>query len=150
MVNYSNLVYLHDLIESIVEHDIAFIITVLQANIRDDWVRKITDVIYTSKEELLPNGKRIDVFYKVKNFKRNICIGFEIKTGNEINEGQLREELEGLRSIKDCEDSFLILIGQEDPKFNIPYYFIPISVLYQKIVDVDRILHRFIDDIKRK
>ncbi|MCI4408594.1 MAG: hypothetical protein JHC26_05845 [Thermofilum sp.] len=98
----------------------------------------------------MPNGKRIDVFYKVKNFKRNICIGFEIKLGNKINEGQLREELEGLRAIKDCEDSFLILIGQEDPKINIPYYFIPILVLYQKIVDVDRILHRFIDDIKRK
>ena len=64
------------------------------------------------------NGRRIDVFYKARNFKR-ICIGFEIKTGNEVDEKQLREEIEGLRSVEGCEESFLIVIAQEDPEYNI-------------------------------
>jgi len=142
--NYSNLVYLHDLLESIIEHDVTFVMTILQAHIEDDWVRKITYVSYTSKEELLPNGRRIDVFYKARDFKRNICLGFEVKTGNEVDEKQLREELEGLKSMKECDESFLVLVAPEDPKYNIPYYFIPLFTFQQKINDVNKILYRFI------
>jgi len=146
--SYSNLVYLHDLLESIIEHDVTFVMTILQAYIKDDWVMKITYVSYTSKEELLPNGRRVDVFYKARNFKR-ICIGFEIKTGNEVDEKQLREEIEGLRSVEGCEESFLILIAQEDPKYNIPYYFIPLSAFHQKINDVNRIIHRLVNEFEK-
>ena len=142
--SYSNLVYLHDLLESIIEHDVTFVMTLLQAHIEDDWVRKITYVSYTSKEEPLPNGRRIDVFYKARDFKRNICLGFEVKSGNEVNEKQLREEIEGLKSVKECEESFLVLVAHEDPKYNIPYYFIPLSAFQQKISEVSKILHKFI------
>jgi len=142
--SYSNLVYLHDLLESIIEHDVTFVITLLQTHIKDDWIRKITYVSYTSKEELLPNGRRIDVFYKARDFKRNICLGFEIKSGNEVDEKQLREELEGLKGMKECDENFLILVAQEDPKYNISYYFIPLSAFKQKISDVSKILHRLI------
>jgi len=142
--NYSNLVYLHDLLESIIEHDVTFVMTLLQAHIEDDWVRKITKVVYSNKEELLPNGKRIDVFYKARDFKRNICIGFEVKTGNEVNEKQLREEIEGMKNVKECDESFLILIAPEDPSYNTPYYFIPLSAFRQKICNVSKIVYRFI------
>ena len=142
--SYSNLVYLHDLLESIIEHDVTFVMTILQAHIEDDWVRKITYVSYTSKEELLPNGRRIDVFYKARDFKRNICLGFEVKTGNEVDEKQLQEELEGLKGMKECDESFLVLVAPEDPKYNIPYYFVSLSTFKQKINDVSRILHKFI------
>jgi hypothetical protein len=118
--------------------------TLLQAHIEDDWVRKIIKVVYSSKEELLPNRKRIDVFYKVTDFKKNICLGFEIKTGNEVDEKQLREEIEGLKSVEGCDESFLVLVAQEDPKYNIPYYFIPLSAFRQKISEVSKIVHRFI------
>jgi len=147
--SYSNLVYLHDLLESIIEHDVTFVMTILQAHIEDDWVRKITYVSYTNKEELLPNGRRIDVFYKARNFKR-ICIGFEVKTGNEVNEKQLREEIEGLKSVKECEESFLVLVAQEDPKYNIPYYFIPLSAFQQKINDVNKIVYRFVKEFEKR
>ena len=147
--SYSNLVYLHDLLESIIEHDVTFVVTILQAHIEDDWVRRITDVNYTNKEELLPNGRRIDVFYKARNFKRNICIGFEVKTGNEVNEKQLREEIEGLKNVEGCEESFLVLVAQEDPKYNIPYYYIPLSAFRQKINEVDKILHRFVKEFEK-
>jgi hypothetical protein len=123
--------------------------TILQAHIEDDWVRKITYVSYTNKEELLPNGRRIDVFYKARNFKR-ICIGFEVKTGNEVNEKQLREEIEGLKSVKECEESFLVLVAQEDPKYNIPYYFIPLSAFQQKINDVNKIVYRFVKEFEKR
>ena len=146
--NYSNLVYLHDLLESIIEHDVTFVVTLLQAHIKDDWVRRITNVNYTSKEELLPNGRRIDVFYKARNFRR-ICLGFEVKTGNEVNEKQLREEIEGLKSVKECEESFLVLVAQEDPKYDIPYYFIPLSAFRQKINDVNRIIHRLVNEFEK-
>ena len=142
--SYSNLVYLHDLLESIIEHDVTFVMTLLQTHIKDDWVRKITYVSYTSKEELLPNGRRIDVFYKARGFKRNICLGFEVKSGNEVDEKQLREELEGLKSMKECDESFLVLVAPEDPSYNIPYYFVSLSAFKQKISDVSKILHRFI------
>ena len=118
--------------------------TILQTHIKTDWVRRVTYVSYTSKEELLPNGKRIDVFYKARNFKTNICLGFEVKTGNEVNEKQLREEIEGMKSVKECDESFLILIAPEDPKYNIPYYFIPLFAFRQKINDVNKIVQRFI------
>ena len=147
--SYSNLVYLHDLLESIIEHDVTFVMTILQAYIKDDWVRKITYVSYTSKEELLPNGRRIDVFYRARNFKRNICLGFEVKTGNEVNEKQLREEIEGLKSVQGCEESFLVLVAQEDPEYNIPYYFIPLSAFRQKINDVNRIVHRIVNGFEK-
>jgi len=147
--SYSNLVYLHDLLESIIEHDVTFVMTILQAYIKDDWVMKITYVSYTSKEELLPNGRRVDVFYRARNFKRNICLGFEVKTGNEVNEKQLREEIEGLKSVKECEESFLVLVAQEDPKYNIPYYFIPLSAFQQKINDVNRIIHRLVNEFEK-
>jgi len=147
--SYSNLVYLHDLLESIIEHDVTFVMTILQAYIKDDWVRKITYVSYTSKEELLPNGRRVDVFYKARNFKRNICLGFEVKTGNEVNEKQLREEIEGLKSVQGCEESFLVLVAQEDPEYNIPYYFIPLSAFRQKINDVNRIVHRIVNGFEK-
>jgi len=143
----SNLVYLHDLLESIIEHDVTFVMSILQAHTQDDWVRKITYVSYTNKEELLPNGRRIDVFYKARNFKRNICLGFEVKTGNEVNEKQLREELEGLKSVKECEKSFLVLVAQKDPKYSIPYYFIPLSAFQQKINDVNKIVFRFLTSL---
>ncbi len=146
--NYSNLVYLHDLLESIIEHDVTFVVTILQAYIKDDWVRRITSVNYTTKEELLPNGRRIDVFYRARNFKR-ICIGFEIKIGNEVDEKQLREEIEGLRSVEGCEESFLILIAQEDPEYNIHYYYIPLSAFHQKINDVNRIIHRIVNGFEK-
>jgi len=147
--SYSNLVYLHDLLESIIEHDVTFVMTILQAYIKDDWVMKITYVSYTSKEELLPNGRRVDVFYRARNFKRNICLGFEVKTGNEVNEKQLREEIEGLKSVKECEESFLVLVAQEDPEYNIPYYFIPLSAFQQKINDVNRIIHRLVNEFEK-
>jgi len=147
--SYSNLVYLHDLLESIIEHDVTFVMTILQAYIKDDWVMKITYVSYTSKEELLPNGRRVDVFYKARNFKRNICLGFEVKTGNEVNEKQLREEIEGLKSVKECEESFLVLVAQEDPKYNIPYYFIPLPAFHKKINDVNRIIHRLVNEFEK-
>ncbi|MFP3170869.1 MAG: hypothetical protein RXQ98_06525 [Sulfolobaceae archaeon] len=142
--SYSNLVYLHDLLESIIEHDVTFVMTLLQTHIKDDWVRKITYVSYTSKEELLPNGRRIDVFYKARDFKRNICLGFEVKSGSEVDEKQLREELEGLKSMKECDESFLVLVAQEDPSYDIPYYFISLSTFKQKISDVSKILHKFV------
>jgi hypothetical protein len=124
--------------------------TILQAYIKDDWVMKITYVSYTSKEELLPNGRRVDVFYRTRNFKRNICLGFEVKTGNEVNEKQLREEIEGLKSVKECEESFLVLVAQEDPKYNIPYYyFIPLSAFHQKINNVNRIIHRLVNEFEK-
>jgi hypothetical protein len=122
--------------------------TILQAYIKDDWVMKITYVSYTSKEELLPNGRRVDVFYKARNFRR-ICLGFEVKTGNEVNEKQLREEIEGLKSVKECEESFLVLVAQEDPKYDIPYYFIPLSAFRQKINDVNRIIHRLVNEFEK-
>ena len=147
--SYSNLVYLHDLLESIIEHDVTFVMTILQAYIKDDWVMKITYVSYTSKEELLPNGRRVDVFYRARNFKRNICLGFEVKTGNEVNEKQLREEIEGLKSVQGCEESFLVLVAQEDPEYNIPYYFIPLSAFRQKINDVNRIVHRIVNGFEK-
>jgi hypothetical protein len=137
------------LLESIIEHDVTFVITILQAHIEDDWVRKIAFVSYTSKEELLPNGRRIDVFYRARNFKR-ICIGFEVKTGNEVDGEQLREELEGLKSIKECEESFLVLVAHEDPGYNIPYYFIPLSAFQQKINDVNKIVYRFVKEFGKK
>ena len=146
--SYSNLVYLHDLLESIIEHDVTFVMTILQAYIKDDWVMKITYVSYTSKEELLPNGRRVDVFYKARNFRR-ICLGFEVKTGNEVNEKQLREEIEGLKSVQGCEESFLVLVAQEDPEYNIPYYFIPLSAFRQKINDVNRIVHRIVNGFEK-
>ncbi|ACR42229.1 hypothetical protein [Saccharolobus islandicus] len=148
--SYSNLVYLHDLLESIIEHDVTFVMTLLQAHIEDDWVRKITYVSYTNKEEPLPNGRRIDVFYKARNFRKTLCLGFEIKTGNEVDEKQLREEMEGLKSVKECEETFLILIALEDPKYNIPYYFIPLSAFQQKINDVTKIVYRFVKEFEER
>ena len=145
--NYSNLVYLHDLLESVIKYDVTFVITLLQAYIEDEWVRKITYVNYTSKEELLPNGRKIDVFYKVKSFKKTICLGFEVKTGIEIDEKQLREESEGLKSVEGCDDSFLILIAPEDPEYELSYYFIPLSAFKQKINDVIKIIYRFVREI---
>jgi len=145
--NYSNLVYLHDLLESIIEHDTAFIITILQAHVKDEWVRKITKVVYSNKEELLPNRKRIDIFYKVMSFKKNICLGFEIKTGNEVDEKQLREEIEGLKSVEGCDESFLVLVAQEDPKYNIPYYFIPLFAFNKKINVVIELLDKFVKNL---
>ena len=148
--SYSNLVYLHDLLESIIEHDVTFVMTILQAHIEDDWVRKITKVVYSSKEELLPNRKRIDVFYRVTDFKKNICLGFEIKTGNEVDEKQLREEIEGLKSVEGCDESFLVLVAQEDPRYNIPYYFIPLSAFRQKINEVSKIVYRFVKEFEKR
>ncbi|WP_016732267.1 hypothetical protein [Saccharolobus islandicus] len=71
--SYSNLVYLHDLLESIIEHDVTFVMTLLQAHIEDDWVRKITYVSYTNKEEPLPNGRRIDVFIRLGTSEK-LCV----------------------------------------------------------------------------
>ena len=142
--------YLHDLLESIIEHDVTFVMTLLQTHIKDDWVRKITYVSYTSKEELLPNGRRIDVFYEARDFKRNICLGFEVKTGNEVDEKQLREELEGLKSIKECDESFLVLVAPEDPSYNIPYYFIPLSAFQQKISEVSKLVYRFVKEFEKR
>jgi hypothetical protein len=146
--NFSNLVYLHDLLESIIEHDTTFVITILQAYTKDEWVRKITKVVYSNKEEVLPNGKRIDVFYKVTNFKKNICIGFEIKTGNDVDEKQMREEIEGLKSIEGCDESYLVLVAQEDPKFNIPYYFIPLVIFSERVNIVVELLNKFVKNLR--
>jgi len=140
--NFSNLVYLHDLIESIIEHDSTFVITILQTYIKDEWVRKIVKVIYSNKEELLPNRKRVDVFYRVMNSKKEICIGFEIKMGNEVDEKQLRGEVEGLKGVEGCGESHLILIAQEDPEFGIPYYFIPLTAFNERVNTVVGLLNK--------
>lgn len=142
--NYSNLVYLHDLIESIVEHDVTFIVSLLQVRINDEWARRITEVLYTGKEEKLPNGKRIDVFYKVKTFGKTVCLGFEIKTGNSVEKNQLVEELEGLSHMEGCDESHLVLVANNDPKFDMKYYFVPLADFMPRVGTVLKILDKFV------
>ena len=121
-----------------------FVISLLQTRINDEWVRGITEVLYTGKEERLPNGKRIDVLYKVKIFGKTVCLGFEIKTGNSVEKNQLAEELEGLLHMEGCNDGRLVLVANNDPKFDTKYYFIPLTDFLPRVGTVLKILDKVI------
>lgn len=143
--NYSNLVYLHDILQSILERDVTFVMTLLQVHVKDNVLKWVSDV-RSSKEYLLPNKRKVDVMYMAytQNGKR-LCIGFEVKTGNDISEEQLSQEIEGLRSMEVCDKSFFVLIAKEDPSYDIPYYFIPLSAFRQKVSDVLKIAQKLLD-----
>ena len=142
--NYSNLVYLHDLLQSVLERDVTFTVTLLQVYISDDTVRRIVD-LKASKEYPLPNKRRIDVLYTADLADgRRLCVGFEVKTGNNVSEQQLKDELEGLRSLNGCDKTFLVLVANEDPKYNTPYYYIPLSAFKSKLVEVIKVIEHLI------
>lgn len=107
-------------------------------------MREITEVLYTGKEEKLSNGKRIDVLYKVKSLGETICLGFEIKTGSYIDRNQLAEELEGLSHMEGCDKSHLVLVANNDPKFDTKYYFVPLADFIPRVGTVLKILDKFV------
>ncbi|MFP3234455.1 MAG: hypothetical protein RXR08_12580 [Sulfolobaceae archaeon] len=151
IANYSNLVYVHDIIQTIIVYNPNFVMTLLQAN-ADDWARKIINIKYSSKEVKLPNDRAIDALYIATDAElKSLCIGFEVKSGNDIDKDQLTEELEGLRELRSCDKSYLIVIASREPDISLENaYYIPLSAFLPKIKEVLGIVSRFVKEFEKR
>ena len=141
--NYSNLVYLHDLLESIIEHNPVLVSFLL----KNEGI-VVKDVVFANKEQQLPNGRRVDVIYVTAD---GLCIGFEIKTGNHVKESQIKEELEGLKKLPHCLDSRVVVISPFEPNVNAENtYYIPLSSFLPKVREVTNLIAKFVREIEER
>lgn len=151
IANYSNLVYLHDIIETIIVYNPNFVMTLLQTNV-DDWAKRIIGIKYSSKEVKLPNDRVIDALYVATDVElKNVCIGFEVKSGNGIDREQLEEELEGLKELRECNKSYLIVVAQREPDVTLERtYYIPLSSFLPKIKEATNLIAKFVREIEER
>mgnify|MGYP001772646181 CR=1 FL=1 len=140
-INYSNLVYLHDILESIIEHNPVLVSLLLQ----NEGITIGNNIVFTNKEQQLPNGRRIDVIYVTAD---GLCIGFEIKSGNGITEDQIKEELEGMKKLSHCTDSRVVVVSHFEPNISVDrVYYIPLSSFIPKIKEVIGLINRYVKEM---
>lgn len=53
------------------------------------------------------------------------------------------EELEGLSRVEGCDARYLVLVAPDDPKFDVPYYFIPLTEFLPRVKTVIKLIEKF-------
>jgi hypothetical protein len=82
---------------------------------------------------------------------KNLCISFEVKSGNGIDKDQLTEELKGLRELRSCDKSHLIVIASREPDISLENaYYIPLSAFLPKIKEVLGLVSRFVKEFEKR